>query len=375
MSTRLEALPPLPVRYRHHGAALGTGGRACGTRTIAPPEPTLLWRKKNVNYYSKYPGDYASDTAHLSLTEHGAYNKLLDYCYGHDAFEIPLYDTDLEPNPVANRSEKWGRIYTICGAVSRLEKAAVRSIVAEFFPDGKNPRVQKQLSEELRRIEKARKNGRKGADIRWAGGLDSKTGQKLYSNPIALATDPANSPPISHSHTNPPTPTPTPTPTANAIAEKRVLFSGGVGGVRAKTTLPAAPPASGGPPKTKSKKGGDNGKEIHIPDVEGLNRVAFAEWDCERRRRGGKSKTSWTQQAQSKTAELLARYPVEEQQRAVDESISSGYAGLFPKSGNGKTFKQIDRDEDEARMKAIRDGFVRRYGTKHAIDSEVVKRE
>jgi hypothetical protein len=92
-------------------------------------------------------------------------------------------------------------------------------------------------------------------------------------------------------------------------------------------TLPAAP-LNGAP-----VLGEDCEREI-----QGLNNSAFAEWDCERRRRGGKSKASWSDEAKLKSAKLLAKYTLAEQQGMVDASIANGWQGLFPprtKPGNG----------------------------------------
>ena len=40
-----------------------------------------------VNYYERHLGDYARDTAHLTMVEHGAYTLLLDRYY---ATESPI---------------------------------------------------------------------------------------------------------------------------------------------------------------------------------------------------------------------------------------------------------------------------------------------
>lgn len=34
-----------------------------------------------MNYYEKHIGDYTKNTAHLSLLEHGVYNRLMDVYY------------------------------------------------------------------------------------------------------------------------------------------------------------------------------------------------------------------------------------------------------------------------------------------------------
>jgi uncharacterized protein YdaU (DUF1376 family) len=68
-------------------------------------------------WYAFYVGDYARDTAHLSLLEHGAYRLLLDHYYatGH-----PL------PNDLS-------KLYRICRARSPAERKAVSLVASEFF--------------------------------------------------------------------------------------------------------------------------------------------------------------------------------------------------------------------------------------------------
>lgn len=100
-------------------------------------------------------------------------------------------------------------------------------------------------------------------------------------------------------------------------------------------------------------------------EIEGLNQTAFAEWDCERRRRGGKSKASWTAAAQAKAAKLLAQHAPAEQQAMVDASIAAGWQGLFPPKPHGS-------GRDEERMKTMRADFVKRHGGRAPIDGEVL---
>lgn len=154
-----------------------------------------------MNYYRKYPGDYAGDTSHLSLTEHGAYNKLMDYCYGKDTIEIPSSDAIL---------------LRVCGAVTRLEKQAVRSVVKEFFPNGINPRVQRQLPEELKRVEASRANGA-------SGGRPAKKPGRLPSGFLHEETQPDTQRGTQVESSPTPTPTPTPPPTPAPSRESSPL--------------------------------------------------------------------------------------------------------------------------------------------------------
>jgi uncharacterized protein YdaU (DUF1376 family) len=155
-----------------------------------------------VNYYPFYVGDYARDTAHLSLAEHGAYRLLLDHQY---STEKPL-PTDLEV------------LQRICRSSTPLERAAVESIANQFFPvgpDGRmNGRAARQIPKERERIDIARANGMKGGRPRKPSGIpnglsiETQRGAQRQSSP-----SPSPSPS--------PEPTPSTKPTAAAKAVKR----------------------------------------------------------------------------------------------------------------------------------------------------------
>jgi uncharacterized protein YdaU (DUF1376 family) len=104
-----------------------------------------------VNFYKRYPADYAKKTAKLSLAQHGAYTLLLDELYGSD-----------EPLPA-----DMGELYRICRAMKREEQEAVRTVVEKFFPIGAdgmrhNPRATEEIAAAAPAIEAARLNGKKG---------------------------------------------------------------------------------------------------------------------------------------------------------------------------------------------------------------------
>lgn len=72
---------------------------------------------ENNHWYPFYTGDYARDTAHLSLLEHGAYRLLLDHYYA-------------TGNALPNDHAK---LYRICRARTPSERKSVLSAVTEFF--------------------------------------------------------------------------------------------------------------------------------------------------------------------------------------------------------------------------------------------------
>lgn len=104
-----------------------------------------------MNYYERYSGDYARDTAHLSLAEHGAYTLMLDAYY---STERP-FPPELAP------------LYRVCRAMSKPEQACVRSVADQFFPIGPdgmrhNRRADRDIAKAQPRIAVARANGAHG---------------------------------------------------------------------------------------------------------------------------------------------------------------------------------------------------------------------
>lgn len=75
-------------------------------------------REGGLNFYKHYIGDFQRDTGHLSLTERGAYLCLIHHYY---ATEKPL------PNDL-------DALCRIAGAVSRIERAAVKVVIGFFEP-------------------------------------------------------------------------------------------------------------------------------------------------------------------------------------------------------------------------------------------------
>lgn len=118
-----------------------------------------------MNYYERHLGDYAKDTGHLSMLEHGAYCLLLDRYYGTEQ-GIPEDQT-----------------YRIARAKSRDERAAVDMVLSEFFVliDGvwTNGRAEEEITKARGRIEAAKKNGR-------GGGRPKKNPDITHTKPTGL---------------------------------------------------------------------------------------------------------------------------------------------------------------------------------------------
>jgi len=90
-----------------------------------------------MNYYEHHLGDYAKDTGHLSMLEHGAYRILLDRYYGTEA-GIPE-----------------GQVYRLARARSDDEKAAVDAVLDEFFELLDGIWLNRRAEEELERLASA----------------------------------------------------------------------------------------------------------------------------------------------------------------------------------------------------------------------------
>jgi uncharacterized protein YdaU (DUF1376 family) len=109
---------------------------------------------KSDSYYRWYSGDYAKDTAALSLTEHGAYRLLLDAYYADQ--ELP-----------ADKK----RLHTICHVVGKSDEDAVDFVVRRFFKKNGDRLINKRADREIeaRRlfVETQSEKGKRGADVRW----------------------------------------------------------------------------------------------------------------------------------------------------------------------------------------------------------------
>lgn len=97
-------------------------------------------RIRRVNYYEKHIGDYLRDTAHLSLLEHGIYNRLLDIYYTREA-AIPC-----------------DQAARLVGARSTEERDALDVVLEEFFEKTSSGWTHSRCDSEIERYrEKSRK--------------------------------------------------------------------------------------------------------------------------------------------------------------------------------------------------------------------------
>lgn len=91
-------------------------------------------------WYAHYFADYARDTAHLSMLEHGAYRLMLDHYY---STRTPL-PTDVE------------RVLRLCRAFVQAEQDAVRLVLKEFFDLREDGWHNERADEEIRKAAELR---------------------------------------------------------------------------------------------------------------------------------------------------------------------------------------------------------------------------
>lgn len=145
-----------------------------------------------MNYYSFHIGDYLTQTAHLSLIEHGAYRRLLDVYYSTE-----------QPLPVDPRA-----IHRLVMARSKEEKDAVDAVLSEFFEQRDDGWHQHRADHEIALCDKNRDNGKKGGRPRKNGNPNetqaeprnnpTETQTKPKQNPDETQTEPNTKAPITH---------------------------------------------------------------------------------------------------------------------------------------------------------------------------------
>ena len=104
-----------------------------------------------MNYYPHHIGDYAKDTAHLTILEDGAYRRLLD-----------LYYSSERPLPL-NREG----LYRLVRARGREEKKAVDTVLEEFFRQGETGWHNQRADREIAKAQEKGMKAKRSAELRW----------------------------------------------------------------------------------------------------------------------------------------------------------------------------------------------------------------
>lgn len=128
-----------------------------------------------MNFYKRFVGDIQAKTGHLSLSEFGAYDRLLDHYY---ATERPL------PGDV-------DACCRIARAMTKDERKAVESVLAQFFSLGDGSYIQRRAEEMIAeaqpKIEANRANGSKG-------GRPKKVKTETQEKPAGFSTETQSEP-------------------------------------------------------------------------------------------------------------------------------------------------------------------------------------
>lgn len=235
-----------------------------------------------VNYYEHHIGDYAEATAHLSFVEDAAYSRCIRKYY---ASEAPL-PADVKA------------VQRLVGARSRDEKAAVDTILREFFTLTEDGWHNARCDEEIARYQDKRSSAKRSANTRWNSMRSHSDGNANASEThiecIAKALPPQSD--------------------GNAL----------------QSPIPSL--QSPIPSKTQSR----SQALADARAVQGVNLAAFDRWIGYRNERKPAVKTISLVAA----AQQLAKFGDDDAQAAtVQFSIANGYQGLVaPKpNGNGQT--------------------------------------
>src|SRR4026209_345578 len=146
-------------RNTRRKASTGSVSYLQSERTGSASEPQVIHEDssdpvKVTIWMSMYWGDYFRDTGHLTCEEHGAYLRLIGYCWVR-AGNLPDDDVRLALL-LGLRPAKWRKM---------------RPTIAQFFQikDGfwRHKRVDRELESARENRERLRNAGRKGASARW----------------------------------------------------------------------------------------------------------------------------------------------------------------------------------------------------------------
>jgi len=117
-------------------------------------------KNQTVNYYEHHLGDYAEATSHLSFVEDAAYSRCIRKYY---ATESPL-PRDLQT------------VQRLVGARSKEEKAAVESVLREFFVLQTDGWHNRRCDAEIARFRDKSSKARRSAESRWGSQREQSDG-------------------------------------------------------------------------------------------------------------------------------------------------------------------------------------------------------
>jgi len=268
--------------------------------------------------YDFHIGDYARDTRHLSLLEHGAYRLLLDLSYSH---ETPL-TKDLQV------------LVRKVGAKTAAEKKAVESCLQEFFIDTPEGWTHKRVIKERGEAGIRSLKGRYSQVLRWwrqKKWADEPSLEDYLKNPESYH-DPitghirnpydCNTTVSNRNSYQPPTANRQPpynvnTPLIPQGGEKTDLLT--------QRIEPITSPQEIAPQKKKKGRAGRLDAPVFADEVPAAYREPLARWFAYKRERGqGYTVTGW-----ETLVSQQQRFPSTAVSASVEASMASNYTGLF----------------------------------------------
>ena len=104
-----------------------------------------------MKWYAHYPGDYAKDTAQLSMSEHGAYRQLLDHYYSNGG--------NVDANAL--------RMYCVCKAFTDADRESVDFVLGKYFVIVLGKYSHARADREIAKAEEKSRKAAASANKRW----------------------------------------------------------------------------------------------------------------------------------------------------------------------------------------------------------------
>jgi uncharacterized protein YdaU (DUF1376 family) len=224
--------------------------------------------------YTRHLGDYAKDTRQLSLTEHGAYNVLMDWCYSTER-ALPA-------------DEKM--LFRLCSAFTKEEQQAVLSVINQFFQQTPDGWVQKRIEQELIKAHEKRGKAKDAALLRWnANAMQTHSERNANAEQTLCLSD------------------------ANAMPRTRALRNP----VSLSLSIPPNPRSRG--------KSGKLTEPVFAEDVSEDHRQALTRWFHYKR----ELRKSYTPSGWDALVKQQLAFPAAVVAASVQTSMASNWAGLF----------------------------------------------
>lgn len=119
-----------------------------------------------MNFYEHHLGDYAKDAGHLSMTEDGAYRRLLDAYYSRET----LLPADLK------------ECCKLAKATSKPEREAVAYVLREFFIPTPEGWRHKRCDAEIARFKYKQERARASANARWQADKQNANAMRTHAD-------------------------------------------------------------------------------------------------------------------------------------------------------------------------------------------------